>query len=811
MTTRMRRLLWAAAGLAILLFLGRWTVTALADRWWGLHLSPDAGRFLTDVAILRGTLDLGGFLLAAAWTIGNLLVVYLAIGTVEVSRQIANLEVREALNPRTIRVLFIAGGLVLGLILGSDVGRHWPVVALAWQGAPFGVAEPILGHDAGLYVAQLPLWELLRREALVLVSVTILVVAGVYVAIGAIRRMDGRPAINDHARRHLGWLLAALAVVFAVGFLLEPFMVVAGARGPAGSRAFQLAEVTSLLLTGVAVMVALASLAWAFWAKHFFLAAGWMVLAGATLLARIVAGSLAVSPDVQLVDASTRAPFDAVAYGLANARDTVVVLRRTIGDRPHHPSLWGVDGVRRALGGRGTTLSAAGPAWLPVDGDMRPAWLLLATDSAGAASVVVLADDRTTITGAPLYYGRADTLAAPVPAPWAVLPVTAFTPASSALAVTLGGSGVEVASQWRRLALAWALQEGSLLRPVARDVRVSWIRTPTDRLQKLAPYAQWSNAHLRLDGGRTLWFVDGLVQARLFPLTTRAMLASNDVGTVRAGFLGVVDAESGMVRVFARPEGGPLADAWTSLGHGVVEPWAALPSGWRALAEYPREQFTVQALVLEAASVGRLVTSADSGRRRAVGHDFFWDEGSAVPVRVAPFVSGSPAQLTLLLLGRVEDGRLHLVRVGLDPLEGKESPAALVQLWDRFPTYAQLVDSVRAGGGSLHAGAVRFGLTGAGLVATQVHYGPRGGGGASVTWVSVAGGGRLGAGRSFPDAWSNLQGSTVPSPPGAPPAGVLAEARRWFQIADSTFRRGDFTAFGKAFEALRAVLDVPPD
>lgn len=809
MTTRMRRLLGAAAVLAVLLFLGRWTVTALAERWWGLHLSPAAGRFLTDIAILRGTLDLGGFVVAAAWTIGNLLVVYLAIGTVEVSRQIANLEVREALNPRALRLSFIVGGLVLGIILGADFGRHWPVVALAWQGTPFGVAEPILGHDAGLYVSQLPLWDLLRRALLVLVGVTLLVVTLVYVAIGAIRRMDGRPAINDHARRHLGWLLAAAAAIFAAGFLLEPFLVVGGARGPAGARAFQLAEVTSLLLTGVAVMVALASLAWAFWAKHFFLAAGWMVLAGAALLARVIAGSLAVTPDVQLVDATTRAQFDAVAYGLANARDTVVTLQRRVGPRPASPSLWDAGGVRRVMAGTGRTLTGLGPAWLPLADGLRPTWLVLAADSTGAQAVTILADDRTTSTGAPLFYGRGDSAAVPVPATWVILASSAFTPAASAIAASTEGPGVEVRSPWQRLALAWALQDGELLARGSGPLRVSWVRVPADRLAKVAPWADWGNAQLRLDGGRALWFLDGLVQARLFPLSTRARLASGEVGSMRAGFLGVVDAESGAVRLFARPEGGPLADAWTSLAHGVVEPWSALPSAWRAVAEYPRDAFGVQVEVLAAASEGRLVTAPDSGRVHGA-RDFYWDAGFAAPVLIAPVLSGSPERLGQLVLGRVAEGRLHLLRVSLDSLEGQESPAALQQAWSRFPTYAQVLDSVRAGGGTLVAGSVRYALTSAGLVATQMHYGPRGGGGTSVTWVSVAGGGRLGAGRSFGDAWSNLLGSTVPAPPGAPPAGVLAEARRWFRVADSTFRRGDFTAFGKAFEALRAVLDVPP-
>jgi hypothetical protein len=34
-------------------------------------------------------------------------------------------------------------------------------------------------------------------------------VFGLYVLVGAIRWLDGRPAINNHARIHLGWLFSS--------------------------------------------------------------------------------------------------------------------------------------------------------------------------------------------------------------------------------------------------------------------------------------------------------------------------------------------------------------------------------------------------------------------------------------------------------------------------------------------------------------------------------------------------------------------------------------------------------------------------
>jgi type VI protein secretion system component VasK len=60
MSRRGRRLAAVVAALVILLFVGRWTATFLADRWWAAELSPRAAEFLSDWHILRLTLDLGG-------------------------------------------------------------------------------------------------------------------------------------------------------------------------------------------------------------------------------------------------------------------------------------------------------------------------------------------------------------------------------------------------------------------------------------------------------------------------------------------------------------------------------------------------------------------------------------------------------------------------------------------------------------------------------------------------------------------------------------------------------------------------------
>jgi hypothetical protein len=100
-------------------------------------------------------------------------------------------------------------------------------------------------------------------------------------------------------------------------------------------------------------------------------------------------------------------------------------------------------------------------------------------------------------------------------------------------------------------------------------------------------------------------------------------------------------------------------------------------------------------------------------------------------------------------------------------------------------------------------------------VAYQSYFAQRPTGGVSLAWVSVATRDatrdRQGAGRNLDEAWSNLLGNTVPSPPGSAQAGRLGEAKQWMERADSALRTGDWSEFGRAWSGLRSVLGLPLD
>ncbi|HEX6644473.1 MAG TPA: UPF0182 family protein [Gemmatimonadales bacterium] len=794
MSSRRRGLIAAAAAAVLLLFAGRWIAVFLADGWWAGQFSGSARALVSGIALLRLAIDAAAVMVAAGWFIGHFLVVVRAVGSVQIPRHVANIEFREAVRSDLLLAAAVAAGTILGLLVGLDSSTHWRTVALAWQGVRTGAIEPLLGRDTGLYVAQLPLWRLLHQFALLLVAIAAGVVATAYGVIGAIRVGRRRLAINDHARAHLGLLLAVLALVLAWGYVLEPFELVAGYEGVPTLGSFGRVTVVSPALTGVALMVAALSALWAFRPRHALVAAAWTVLVVASVaghhLAPLVArGDLApAAPD------STLREFEAFAFGMGGIRD---------GPAPPLVAapLFDAASARRVLGADAqvTTLDAGA---IVTSAATRPAWLVLSGAEDAPSRLVAIAADRAGSGGGPLFYRAGDSLAYPNPYAIATLSQAAVRPAAPRYAVGELGHGLEVGGVGRRLALAWALQAGELLGPVAGQVRIDWGLSPGQRLATLAPFATWSGVRARVVNGAVVWIADGYVSAAGYPLVEPVPWRGRRAGFVRAAFVGVVNATSGAAHVYLRDESDPVGAAWARVSRGVVEPASALAPMLAQAAGYPVELFALQAGVLGARRNGPGRPAPPPPGVAAV--QAAWDSSGADAL-VLPFLSEDGSRVSALLTA-VGGAAPVVARVENGLLSGR----ALERRWARFATFAPIQDSIDAAGAELHASDVHYWLSPEGVGSFQVHTAARAGARPLIVWVTVATGRRLGAGRSFTEAWENLQGTTAPAPAGVS-AGALSEARHWMRLADEALRRSDWAAFGRAFDALRGVLEPPSD
>ena len=813
MSRRGRRLTAVIGIIVALLFVGRWTATLLADRWWAAQMSPAAAAFLTDWNLLRFTLDACGCLIASAWFIGHLLLVYRAVGTVQVRRYVANLEFREALTPRTLLSVVVCGGVLLGLLVGVGTSGWWRDVTLAWNGVSYGSTDPLLGQDLGIFVAQLPIWRAAHGFLTLLVLLALTGVAALYMLVGAIRWIDRRPAINHHARAHLGWLLAGLAVTLAWSYLLEPYELLARPAELLDQATWRATPWISPVLAGIALATGAFSGAWASRPRHALLLSGWLMLALASMAGHWLLPAVLAGSREPAVDARSLQRLTETAYNLEDLRDGTL---HPIGPLalPPIPSLWNPAALAQALPGDSAHLIAVDPVVLTPEAKRRPAWLIVRSSAPGRIATTAVADHRVSPRGEPLFYRLNDSVPRPAPTELLDFRGDLIAPDAPAYRVSQGDvRGVSTDGWLRRLALAWALQAGELLAEVPSGSRVDWHLSPEERLSRLAPFADWSAPSPRIIDGQLVWLLDGYVGSTTFPLTSRVTWRNRQVGSLHASLLGTVDAETGVTHVYLQTAADPVSVTWSRVAEGVVEPAAAIPEAILRAATYPGDLFRVQAQQLERDpwSVGNLSRRSGQANASPPQSQIAWAADTSGPLAISTYESTAERRLSGMLIGSREDGRLRLVVVRFDSSLTLPVATALEDRWSNFPSYDALNDSIREDGGRLERGPLRFALSPGGPVAYEAYFAFRPSGGTVLAWVSVAAPNRLGAGRTVREAWSNLLGTTVPAPPGPAQTGRLDEARRWMEHADSALRRGDWPEFGRAWSSLRRILGMPPD
>ena len=781
-----------AAGILILgLFAGRYAAEILADRWWAAQFSPEAAAMVTRWHLAQLALGAFGAAFAIAWFVLQMLVVLRAVGSVQILRDVGGVQFREVVRPTLLRVVAVGAGLGLGLITGLSLAGAWQAVMLAGHGVTSAMVDPLLGRGAGWYLARLPLLRLLHDFALALALLAVLAVLMFYAIMGAVRLERRRPAINDHAQRHLGLLLAVLALVLAWGFLLKTGILVGEGGGEGAAIAFRRAVMTNPALAGTAFMVAAVSALWAFQGRHALLAAAWLVLGVATVVGR-TGVPLLVPADAAALPDSVLEAFEDSAFGLG---------ARSAGDAPVlQRAPWLDRAVVTQLFGTAVQVVDISAASLPVRGRVRPAWLALTEGPGSAPAVTAIAADTASATGGALAFRLGDSLAYPTLYPLLSLNPSAARPGAPHVVTTGAGHGVATGSPWRRLLLAWSTQS----RLPFGASRVDWELHPSGRLAEIAPFASWSSPRAAIVDARLVWLADGYVTSSAFPLVSAVTWRGGMARLLRAGFLGVVDAESGVVHIYQRPDGGLLAQAWAEIARAVVAPSGELPAALLRAAGPPAELTDVQTGLM-VRRLRRVVSDlAVVGKDGTAERGVAWDTAGHP---VAVYLLASPQTDRLFaVISAPAAGPPVLARLDSASLP---SPAALERLWGRFATFAPVADSVAGAGAKLASGSVHLWHSPRGPAAFEVFTAARPDARPGIVWVALAVPGHLGAGRTFQSAWQNLLGNSIPAAPGAG-SGRLDEARRWMRIADEALRSGDWSAFGRAFEALRGVLQEGP-
>jgi len=591
-----RRLYLFGAGLLVAALVGgRWLAVETAERAWDRTFA--GGEALIAARDLSRLLQAFVLVVAITWIAGNLLLVYRAIGSVQMPRRLGDLEIVEAVPRRTLLAATILLGVILGSLLSLGTADWWRHAVLAAAPPHFGVPDATkLGHDAGYYVSVLPWFAALQNRTLILAVGALGIVALLYGVIGSLRIRRGRIRASDYARRHLGALLACLAVVIAWGAALDPAEIVGGLHGTVDQAALTVRIPGARVVAAVAIVTAVISLVWAWRDRPRLILAGWAALlvsltAAYFVIPGIVRNAAASGPEnAELMQ--HRASLERVAFGLVEVDP---------GAPPPFPSgdaavrtvpLWdavhvgrAVDAPAHAVALRPPRPEDRGASWM-VAPTSSPDPVRLAIETDTGLAVTALATESTPLLFGPELPGYVVMSADSVPRP----------------AAARGSGAVRLTGAWRRFAIAWTVQSWGLAHGESNGKVLLWRRDVTERLQRLAPFAQFGDPTPVLRSGAVWWVSWGYVSHEAFPLVRSLPWRDGEVRFLRGGIVGAVRVATGETHLWLAPGYDSLTATWARRFEPLIEPADRLPADLRAQLVYPVETFKLAVAALVRAS-----------------------------------------------------------------------------------------------------------------------------------------------------------------------------------------------------------------
>lgn len=786
-----RRLAWFIGIPVAALVLGRWTAVFITNRLWESRVSEAASLVGTRFALLAGGLELAGLVIAILWFLGNYLwavrAAILQFG--DLPRPLGGL------SERALYLLTGAIAVLVGVAVGGGTGLWLEPVLLAVNGVGIGSMDPLLRVDLGVFLAKLPLWDLLYYRAF---SMFVPAATGVVVICllgGTLGIHQRRLWLSPWARWHLALLLIVAALLIGWSYALSPYRIAADRTASLGPAEFLLRTTVAQVVTILAATAAVASFLWGAKLRATVAVGGWVGLGLGMLGGAILVETRAVEAPLAAAELKTLRPVDTVAFGIhTNLTPTGPLTTDSLG-----PSLWSVDALTRLAEVDSAKVLGVEPGTLTVGGHRERVWFVLRTPRGGEPVLLAIADNRVGPSGGPVSVRWGDPAFTPGLLPYLALSRHHAMPGAPEFDLDPAASGIALGTPARRIAVGWALQVGAVLR-AAPTHRLAWRLDPVRRLQGIAPFVDWTQPRVVVVDRDVYWVSDGFVSGTRFPASRAVPWYGSERRYVRNGFVGVIRARGGEARIYLRANADSLSTTWARIAAPMVEPSTAIPAAIADQLGIPIEAATNEALILQGS--GWISRSIARIGRNPYPADQLPNAGTSADPHRIPYLTDDGQRVVGLLVAGSAGSTLTIV----DSTRMVAAPKELQQRWDRFPFFQQLRDSIKAAGSEYEPGLIRYAVLGDTLVAYQPNYALGPTGRTALVSVNVAMGPRLGNGRTMELAWLNLRGDAAPAPVGSDLTARLEEARQWLERADAALKRGDLQEFGKAFSYLRELL-----
>ena len=810
------RWLLALLLLALALLAGRAVAAAYAERLWYAALGADAlwrDRFWFTV-LSRGISGLA----AGAFVFINLYVVRRSVVLLVLPRRLANLEIGEEVPGRHLVLAALLIAIALGWILALPA-ESWRQLALVQHGVPFGETDPYFEADLGFFVYWLPLEGVLFVTALATALTTLVVVVFFYALTPSLRWERGGLRLSQYARRHVLALLAILLLILAWSFRLDQYGLLLVGSGPDGALTF--ADHRALLPSNGWMML------FAIGAAFMLLVLGWMGqmrAAAIALSALFVAGvgihaiwPLALRWGPPAGDAAqreqpyllSRAKYSRRAFALDQVAVADSGLRyaspaaAAAGVSSWDPRMLLAAAARRAHGEAAAVgWSAAGgalTALLPVHAaaaardSVPPRWtveraLVSGADADGElVDLPAAADAGTALPGVLVYEGAPDALLV-LADTLDLLPAPALT--SSAARFAFG---------WSRERLGLLTDE--LPGPHPRAIIHRELR---DRIAALAPFfVQGTVVTPALVADSLLWIVDLYAASQTYPLSRRDSLGRTEYGYVHHAATAVVNAHTGRVLLVRDDTLDPIATSWVRRYPSLFTPRPALSSEMLAALPPAIDGAWLQARVL--AGFGRRGEEPPGGDLPAAPLD-------SLPAAARDGAFALPGGERVAWSVPVLDANKHLM--GLVVAAGGPSRSvSWLPLTRAGPRWAAIpgrlkvaLDSTTspAPGAGSRRGGVRAVPVADGVMFVQSEFAVRPEAAPLLVRTAVLAGGTVASGRTIAQALG-IRGASDDDA-ALTPAQFHARAAALYAQMRAAMQRGDWGAFGRAYEALGTLL-----
>ncbi|MEX2583493.1 MAG: UPF0182 family protein [Gemmatimonadota bacterium] len=581
----------------------------------------------------------------------NLWFVTRSLGAIRVRRRYANIEIAERLPQVYVVGAISFVSLFSAWWLSAGIGNPIEILA-AFGPERWGLTDPVFGLDAAFYVFQLPVLTRLQTLAGLLIFWIALLSVAAYVATGAIKVVDGKPSVSTLARRHLGILLAAFLVVFAVNVWLDRYGIVVDGSGFAGALGYTdvFARLPAKLAILLISLLAAAAIGYGSWIGSLRLpvAAGVLLFLGFIVAEAIYPTSIqrfVVEPNefpreqpyIEQHLEFTRQAFgldavDRVAFPyvrnppldeadlvqrlsgvplwdprplLTTYRQQQALFRYYTFDNVHH------DRYEGAESGEPLAISVRELETAELE-EAAQTWQNLRLNYVSGEGAVVSPVSRMAAGGTPDYYvwDLDPPKLAPEAPPALALenPRIYFGERTDEYVILPAQAepvGITLDSFWKKALFAWAFQSANVLlsTEVTRDSKIVYRRQVAQRVQAAAPFVRVSTErgpHPVIHEGRIVWIVDAYTSSATFPLSPLVGFEGRGVRYVRNSVKATVDAVSGAVQLFAVDSSDPILTTYSRIFPGLLQPMESMPESLLEHMRFPVQLMNLQAQVLGA-------------------------------------------------------------------------------------------------------------------------------------------------------------------------------------------------------------------